>query len=77
MACGVTITMNPMENDPSKRHLLAKALLGSGLAKAAGTDMRLYPSYQRYAIDTQSNGEEPLPFEQWKQSQMPPDQQAR
>lgn len=40
---------------------VAEALLGQGMAQKAGQDFRTYPEYQRYAIEAQTKGLQPLP----------------
>lgn len=61
------------------KQMLARALLGNGMAGQAADTSKLYPQYQQYAIDAQSQGEQPVPFEQWAsefmgQGQMPQQQ---
>lgn len=51
----------------SKRLALAQALLGKGMAKQAGNDMQLRQAYNQYAIRSQTTGQQPLPYDQWKQ----------
>lgn len=66
------------------QEMLAKALLGNGMAGQAGDTSKLYPQYQEAMIEAQSQGQPPVPFEQWVQQfmgggmpqegQMPPGQ---
>jgi hypothetical protein len=44
---------------------ILKALLGQGMARQAGENLSNHPAYQKYAIEMQVNGLEPLPFEEW------------
>ena len=41
------------------------APIGSGAANNARQTINLYKMYQQYAIEAQSNGQAPIPFEQW------------
>jgi hypothetical protein len=43
------------------KQLIAEALLGKGMAKKAGDDLRVNPAYQRYVVDAQSKGVQALP----------------
>ena len=47
--------------------MLAKALLGQGMARQGADTMQLYPQYQQLQIDNAtSNNPQPLPpFEEW------------
>lgn len=62
------------------KQMLSRALLGSGMAGQAADASTLYPQYQEYAINAQSSGEQPIPFEQWAAEfmgkQMPMQQQG-
>lgn len=59
------------------KQMLARALLGNGMAGQAADTSQLYPQYQQYAIDAQSQGEQPVPFEQWAAEFMGQGQQAQ
>lgn len=39
--------------------------LGTGLAGKAKTDLAMQKEYQKHVIEAQTNGEEPLKFEDW------------
>lgn len=47
--------------DDAQRQMMAKALLGSGMAQRAGTQLQQVPKYQDYAIQAQMQGQQPLP----------------
>jgi len=49
---------------------LARALLGSGMAGQGADTMQAMPAYQQYAQETMSQGQQPVPFEQWVQQFM-------
>lgn len=55
--------------------MLARALLGNGMAGNAADTSKLYPQYQEEMIDAQSQGKPPIPFEQWVQQFMGQQQQ--
>lgn len=46
--------------------MLARKLLGTGMASQASSDQQLYPIYQKEQIDKQTSGGEIKPFEDWK-----------
>ena len=52
------------------QEMLAKALLGNGMAGQAADTSKLYPQYQEAMIEAQSQGQPPIPFEQWVQEFM-------
>ena len=52
------------------KEMLAKALLGNGMAGQAADTSKLYPQYQEAMIEAQSQGQPPIPFEQWVQQFM-------
>ena len=56
-------TMAPQPPNP------AQAPVGSGAAQQAVNTVDLRKQYNDYAIDAQSNGEQPVPFEQWAAQQ--------
>lgn len=41
------------------------APIGTGLAKGAANTLSLQKEYQKHVIDAQTNGEEPMKFEDW------------
>ena len=51
--------------DGSFRAKLARALLGDGIAGKAADVKRLYPVYQKEAIEAQSQGVKFPTFEEW------------
>lgn len=53
--------------DETKRQLLARALLGAGVAGQAADTSQLYPIYQQQQMEAQSSGQQLPPFEQWAQ----------
>lgn len=54
-----------MENGGMKE-MLARALLGGGMAGQAADTQQLYPIYQQQQIEAQTSGQPPLPpFEEW------------
>lgn len=48
---------------------MAQAMLGDGMAQQAAQQMQVSPEYQKYAIQMQMDGQQPLPPEQWMQQQ--------
>ena len=44
---------------------LARALLGSGMAGQSADKMQAMPAYRQYAEEMMSQGQQPMPFEQW------------
>ena len=53
-----------------QRQMLAKALLGGGMAGKAADVQQLQPIYQQQMAEAQMNGQPPIPFEQWAQQFM-------
>lgn len=57
--------------DPNTQQMLARALLGNGMAGQNADIRQLYPQYQQAQIEAQTSGAGPLPpFEQWAQQFM-------
>lgn len=52
------------------KKLLARALLGNGMAGSAADDMRLSPMYRQAQEQAAINGQQLPPYEVWKQMQM-------
>lgn len=55
-----------MANQPNPND----APIGTGLAKGAANTLALQKEYQKHVIDAQSNGEEPMKFEDWQASRL-------
>lgn len=47
--------------DPQRREMMARALLGNGMAGQAADSMQTDPQYQQYAMMAQMAGQQPLP----------------
>lgn len=47
------------------KQMLARALLGSGMAGQAADTQKLYPMYQQAAQEAASQGQQIPPFEEW------------
>lgn len=58
-----------------QREMLARALLGNGMAGQAADAQSLYPQYQQAMMEAQESGQPPIPFEQWAQQFMGQGQQ--
>ncbi len=50
-----------MANQPAP----TDAPIGTGMAKKAATTLALQKEYQQHVIDAQSNGEEPMKYDDW------------
>jgi endonuclease YncB( thermonuclease family) len=63
--------------DNNARNMLARALLGNGMAGKTADISQLYPQYQQAQIEAQINGQPLPPFEQWAQQFMGQPQQPQ
>jgi len=45
--------------------IMARAMLGNGLAGQAGDAMRLRPAYLDYVQKAQESGQQAMPFQDW------------
>lgn len=52
------------------KEMLARALLGNGMAGQGADTLQAEPAYKQYAEQAMSQGEQPIPFEQWMQQFM-------
>jgi len=53
------------------KQLLARYLLGQGMAGKAADTQKLYPIYQKQQIDAQTSGQQLPPFEEWVKQYQP------
>lgn len=63
--------------DENERQMMARQLLGRGMAGQTADTMQLRQMYQKQNIEAQMNGQEFPPFEVWAQQMRQPQPQEQ